>query len=412
MNHFKYKIMKPTGDVESGIVDLPYEDEFSVISYLESNDNAIVIFVKKLGFLSSFFFVFLKQCFTKKLKHKFIAEWLNNISIMIKAGMPLASALEESVADSERSDFKKDVHDMVMGIQRGSNFSGVIEHKSRIFPKTVLYLIRIGEESGSLDERLKDAAEHLNRIQAIVSDTKQALLYPFFVFFTMGGAMIFWFYYVVPKIVALFSDMNVTLPTLTLIVIGISNFIQAYIIEMLLSCFLFVVIIIILYRKNRKFRKFIDIIFLKLPIAGELIKISNLAFITEYFALLINAGIDIIQSVKILEESVSNEVFKDRLTEIKNRIAAGTSIAEAFKQAHVFPRFVCRMISIGEVSGTLTEQLQYVAGDYRAKLAVMVASLGKTLEPVVLVIAGIIFAVIMAGLFLPIYDLVGKVSSM
>ena len=332
--------MKPTGDVESGIVDLPYEDEFSVISYLESNDNTIVIFVKKLNFFSSFFFVFLKQCFTKKIKHKFIAEWLNNISMMIKAGMPLALALEESVEDSELPDFKKDVHDMVMGIQRGNNFSGVIENKSRIFPKTVLYLIRIGEESGSLDERLKDAAEHLNRIQAIVNDTKQALLYPSFVFFTMGGAMIFWFYFVVPKIVALFSDMNVTLPALTLIVIGISDFIQAYIIEMILFCFLFVVTIIILYRKNRKFRKFIDIIFLKLPIAGELIKISNLAFITEYFALLINAGIDIVQSVKILEESVSNEVFKAKLTDIKNSISAGTSIAEAFKETKIFPKFI------------------------------------------------------------------------
>ncbi len=412
MNHFRYKIMTPSGDVESGIINLPYEDLFSVISFLESNDHSIVIHVKKLGFFSSFFFVFLKTCLTGKIKRKFIAEWLNNISMMLKAGMPLVTTLEESVAGSERSYFKKNVHDMILGIQRGSSFSGVIEQKSNLFPKTVIYLIRIGEESGSLDERLKEAAEHLNRIQTIVNDTKQALLYPCFVFVTMGGAMIFWFYYVVPKIVALFSDMDVTLPQLTLIIIGISNFIQAYILEIIAYGFLFIVIIVILYKKNRKFRKFMDTVFLKLPIAGELIRISNLAFITEYFALLINAGIDIIQSVKILEESISNEVFRDRMTEIKNSLAAGTSIAESFKKAVVFPGFVCRMIGIGEISGTLPEQLYYAAEDYKSKLAIMVASLGKTLEPVVLVLAGAVFAVIMAGLFLPIYDLVGRVSSM
>ncbi len=412
MNHFRYKIMRPSGDVESGVIDLPYDDVFSAISYLESNDSSIVIFVKKLGFISAFFFMFFKICMTRKIKRDFLAEWLNNLSMMLKAGMPLAAALEESVTDPERSDFKKDVYDMIMGIKRGSSFSGVIEQKSSLFPKTVIYLIKIGEESGSLDERLKEAAEHLNRIQAIVSDTKQSLLYPCFVFLTMGGAMIFWFYYVVPKIVALFSDMDVTLPQLTLMVIGISNFIQAWIFEIILFTFVLITITMILYKKNKKFRKCMDIIILKLPIAGELVKISNLAFITEYFALLINAGVDIIQSVKLLEESISNEVFRSRLTEIKNSLAAGTSIADSFKKAVVFPRFVCRMISIGEVSGTLPEQLQYVAGDYKSKLAIMVANLGKTLEPVVLIIAGAIFAIIMAGLFLPIYDLVGRVSTM
>ena len=100
------------------------------------------------------------------------------------------------------------------------------------------------------------------------------------------------------------------------------------------------------------------------------------------------------------------------MTEIKNSLSAGASIAESFKKAVVFPGFVCRMVGIGEISGTLPEQLYYVAEDYKSKLATMVASLGKTLEPVVLIIAGAVFAVIVAGLFLPIYDLVGRVSSM
>jgi general secretion pathway protein F/type IV pilus assembly protein PilC len=411
MNYFKYKMMKPSGEVVSGVVDLPYEDLLSAISYLESGENTTV-FVKRMGRLSAFMIKISKGGFRKKIERKLLAEWLNNLSIMIRSGMPLATALEESAASLNQRDFENNVNDMILNIKRGSSFSAAVERQTHLFPKTTLYLIRIGEESGTLDERLKDAADHLTRIQAIISDTKQALLYPFFVCVTMGLGMIFWFYYVVPKIVALFSDMDVTLPPLTLWVIAISDFIQAYFFELTALTVLLGVTTPLLYKKVPAVKKILDLFFLKVPVAGTLIQASSLAFITEYFSLLLNAGIDIIQSVKILEESIGNAVYKTKLGEIKDNLSSGTSISDSFTRAKVFPRFICRMISIGEHSGTLPEQLDYIARDYKQKLTRLVASLGKIIEPVVLVVAGVMFAIIMAGLFLPIYDLVGSLSTM
>ncbi|MFH2058219.1 MAG: type II secretion system F family protein [Pseudomonadota bacterium] len=407
---FKYKMMTPTGEVEGGMVDLPYEDVLSAISYIEGNENT-TIFVKKMGPLLSFAFKFLKKTTRKKVKRSFLAEWFNNLSMMVKSGMPLATALEESALGSDQKGFQNDVEDMILSIKRGSSFSAAVERQSHLFPRTAMHLIKIGEESGTLDERLKDAADHLTRIQAIISDTKQALLYPMFVFLTMGGGMIFWFYYVVPKIVALFDDMEVTLPPLTLFVIGVSEFIQAYILELIGGTFLFVAIMVFLYKSVRPFKKIMDIIFLKIPVAGTLIQASAMAFITEYFSLLLNAGIDIVQSMNILEESVGSEVYRDKLKEIKNSLSAGTPISESFTKAGVFPRFICRMINIGEMSGTLPDQLNYIAKDYKQKLTLMVSSLGKIIEPLVLVVAGVMFAIIMAGLFLPIYDLVGNIGN-
>ncbi|MBU2431877.1 MAG: type II secretion system F family protein, partial [Proteobacteria bacterium] len=244
------------------------------------------------------------------------------------------------------------------------------------------------------------------------SDTKQALLYPFFVVITMGGGMIFWFYYVVPKIVSLFKDMDVTLPPLTIFIIGISNFIQAYFFHIIIFIAVFVFAITTLYKNVKPFKKVVDTVLLKTPIAGTLIQASSLAFITEYFSLLLNAGIDIIQSVKILEESIGSEVYRGRLREIKENLSSGTTISDSFTKAKVFPRFICRMINIGEMSGTLPDQLNYIAQDYKQKLTSLVANLGKIIEPVVLVVSGIMFAIIMAGLFLPIYDLVGNLSTM
>ncbi|MBU1585655.1 MAG: type II secretion system F family protein [Proteobacteria bacterium] len=411
MNYFRYKMMKASGEVVSGVVNLPYEDILSAISYLESGENT-TIFVKKMGTFSSFIFKLIKQGIRKKIERKFLAEWFNNLSMMLKAGMPLATALEESAVSSDRPDFESDVSDIILSIQRGSSFSAAVERQSHLFPKTAMYLIRIGEESGTLDDRLKDAADHLTRIHAIISDTKQALLYPFFVVITMGGGMIFWFYYVVPKIVSLFKDMDVTLPPLTIFIIGISNFIQAYFFHIIIFIAVFVFAITTLYKNVKPFKKVVDTVLLKTPIAGTLIQASSLAFITEYFSLLLNAGIDIIQSVKILEESIGSEVYRGRLREIKENLSSGTTISDSFTKAKVFPRFICRMINIGEMSGTLPDQLNYIAQDYKQKLTSLVANLGKIIEPVVLVVSGIMFAIIMAGLFLPIYDLVGNLSTM
>lgn len=409
MNFFRYKLMQPTGEIESNIISLPFEDVMSAVSYLERDGNT-TIFVKKLGPVSAVLFKMMKTSIRKKISRVFLAEFLSNISMMLKAGIPIVTALEESAVNSAHPEFENDVKDMILSLQGGASLSDVIQSNPHIFPKTVYHLIRIGETSGTLDQRLKDAADHLKRIQAIVSDTKQALLYPSFVFFAMGAGLIFWLYYVVPKIITLFDEMDVQLPALTIAIIRISEFIQQEIFTIAAAAVIFFLLIVTLYRKNRSFRKLSDFILLKLPVVGALITASTLAFITEYFALLINAGIDILQSMQIIQDSVKNKIFKEKLGAVKESLTRSEPIASSFSAAVIFPRFVCRMINIGEVSGTLPEQLQYIAEDYRNKLAVMVSTLGKIIEPFVLIVAGVMFAIIIGGLFLPIYDLIGRLG--
>ena len=163
-------------------------------------------------------------------------------------------------------------------------------------------------------------------------------------------------------------------------------------------------------RGNRRFKHITDTLLLRLPIARTLITASGLAFITEYFAMLLNAGIDILQSLQIVIESVGSEVYREKLSGVKDAISKGEGIADAFKGAQIFPAFVVRMINVGEMSGSLTEQLDYVSEEYRKKLSLLVASLGKMLEPVVLIVAGSFFALIIIALLLPIYDLLSQVS--
>jgi len=408
MAFFRYKLIEPTGKITSGLVDLPYKDTLSVISHLERGDRT-TIYVKEIGPIPSFF-LNLKGQFKKGLPRAVQAEFFNNLSVMLKAGMTLTTALEEAGATSGKPEFERDIANIISNIQGGATFSAVAARYNHIFPKMVVYLIKIGEETGRLDEMLLKGSEHLRRMQQIVSDTKQALLYPSFVVVTLGCAMFFWFYYVVPKILGLFKEMNVALPPLTLFLLATSTFLQKNIIGLVAGTIVTIFALVLSYKSNKKVRRRIDLIFLKIPVVGTIISTSNVAFISEYLSLLLNAGIDIMQSLTVLKASIKNEVYSEKVGEVKTSLANGESIADSFRGGNIFPLFVIRMINIGEMSGSLSDQLAYISDNYRDKLSIIVSTIGKTIEPLVLVVAGVMFAIIIAGLFLPIYDLISKVG--
>jgi len=234
MGYFRYKIMEPTGQITSGIASLPYQDVTSAISHLERGDNT-AIYVKKMGSVTSSVVRLMRMGLRGRITRPFQAEFLNNISMMLRAGMNLTPALEEGASASDRPDFESDIHDLIVSIQGGATFSEAADKYRHIFPKTVVHLIRMGEETGKLDQMLKDASEHLKRIQAIISDTKQALLYPGFVFLAIGAGIVFWFYYVVPKILGLFKEMDVALPSITVFLLGISNFLQEHFLNLFMG---------------------------------------------------------------------------------------------------------------------------------------------------------------------------------
>jgi type II secretory pathway component PulF len=409
MNYFRYKLIERSGEISTGIIKLPYKEVMSAISHLE-RDGSTTIFVRKLGRIFSFLFELSKLRLGRKLPRPFQAEFLNNVSLMLRSGVTLITALEEAAGGSGNKDFEDDIKDLILRIQGGARFSEAAENYRYIFSKTVIHLIRMGEETGKLDLTLKDASEHLKRINTILSDTKQAMLYPSFVFTAMLGGMLFWFYYVVPKIVNLFKEMDVTLPSLTVFILKVSDFIQANILNILLGVGVAVLAVVLGYRGNQRFRKAIHGLLLKTPVSKSIMSASSLAFISEYFSLLLNVGIDIMQSMAILQDSVKNEVYKEKLKAVTAGLSRGEGIADSFGKVPIFPSFVVRMINVGEQSGNLPEQLAFIADDYRTKLSVLVATIGKLIEPVVLVVAGTMFAIMVGGLFLPIYDLVSRVS--
>ncbi|MDY6792664.1 MAG: type II secretion system F family protein [Thermodesulfobacteriota bacterium] len=409
MNYFRYKLIAPSGELFSGTTKLPYEDLLSAISHLE-RDGSLTLYVKKLGILRSFITKLGSFQFRKKIKRSAQAELLSNLSLMLRSGITLTAALEEIADSLQHSEIKNDLKNIILSVQAGTPFSEAAEKYSYIFPTAVIHLIKIGEETGKLDEMLESGAQHLKRVQGIVSDTKQALMYPAVVFVVLGAGFIFWVYYVAPKIIDLFRDMEVELPAITVFVMKVSYFFRDYLVHILIVVLLMIFSVLAIYKGSRWVKRGIDAMILKLPVAGTIISASSLAFISEYFSLLMNAGVDLLHSMTILKKSIANEIYREKLDEIRKSLKRGESITDSFRGGVIFPSYVIRMINIGEMSGTLSEQLASVAGEYRKKLSTLVAVIGKMLEPVILVIAGVLFGVIIVGLLLPIYDLVSQVS--
>jgi type IV pilus assembly protein PilC len=411
MNYFKYKLINPNGKPSSGLIKLPYQDEISTATYLE-RDGSMAIYVSKLGKLESVFPKLNAFRLSKRLKRTDQANLLNNLSLLLRSGMPLNTALEEVSQTISHPGLAGNIQDIVGAVQGGMSFSEAAGKFSDIFTETVICLIRIGEETGRLDEMLKDASDHVSRMHAIISDTQRALLYPMFVLFSIGIGLVFWLYYVVPKILELFKEMNVALPKITVYLLKTSDFIQSHFVYLLVGIVSIPIVLTTARKSSRKFRKIIDRMMLKLPISKSIVSASNLAHITEYFSLLIRSGINILQAVKILKDNIRNEIYRDKLEVVRKEIKQGSSISEAFAGAKIFPSFVTRMIGIGEVSGTLEEQLGNIAREYTKRLSGLVEMIGKMIEPIILVVAGAIFAVIFLALLLPVYDMVGRVGGM
>jgi len=203
--------------------------------------------------------------------------------------------------------------------------------------------------------------------------------------------------------------MDVELPQVTRILIAVVGFFEAYYVHVTLIFIGAIVLLAGLRKRSWKVRRGMDFLLLKVPLTKSIVSASNLAYISECFAMFFNAGIDILQCLRVLKESMGNEIYQEKLAEVGKTVALADGIASGFRQAVIFSSFVVRMISVGENSGTLSEQLTYIAEQYQRKLCIIVATIGKAIEPLIIVVAGGIFAVIIIGLFLPIYDLVSKV---
>ncbi|MBF0426284.1 MAG: type II secretion system F family protein, partial [Magnetococcales bacterium] len=393
MAYFRYKLIGKDGRIKGGFVELPFQNPISAMTYLEKDGNTVLFAEVVPPFLTGAI-NFLGGMFAQPVTKAELAESLSNVAVMLSAGIPLLTALRDAMADHDNPTLARLGREVVMRIEGGVSLAEAVKSYPEHFPGSMIFLVRLGEESGNLDRTLKDAGEHVKRVDRIVKDTKSALIYPAFMFTAIFAAVAFWLVVVAPILKDLFRSAELKLPWFTVVVMNASDFLQKYLVYILLTVFVVYRLLKLLNKLHQPSRRFFHGLWLRMPVLKLIIQAFNLAFITEYLSLMLQSGVDIFKSLDTMGQNLKNEVYKEKLLQVRSQLVQGTGLKDSFQGANIFPSFVVRMIGVGEQSGTLSDQLKYVAEDYRVKLELIVANIGKIIEPVALALGGGLFMVL------------------
>ncbi|HIP57938.1 MAG TPA: type II secretion system F family protein [Archaeoglobus profundus] len=383
-------------------------DEHEVYNYINFF-NLIPLKISKKSKIVSIIYDFL---YRRRVKRKDLIELFETLHLIIRSGVPINLGLLDLAEEADNKVLKNILYDIVFKIGIGYTIYDAFKKYSNIFGDLTVYLIKIGEETGNLEKIFKDIHDHIKYIDDIANKVKQALIYPVLTITTISVALIFWLTYVLPKIVELFTSLNLELPLLTKIVLVISSFIKEYFI---LGVFLILSVPIVLYitvKNNAKLKGKFDRLIFKIPVIGELIYMFYMAFISEYLRLMFTTGVSLHNSFEMLYESLNNLYLKDAIQKTWYFIERGEQIHEGMKRTGAFPAIMIRMISFGEETGELSEQLDFLVGYFRSRLIYITENITKALEPIVLLIVGIFMSIVMMSIFMPVYDLISKVGKM
>lgn len=346
----------------------------------------------------------------KSLKRPVLAEFFRNLSLLLKGGVPLREALEDMTKPPCHPVLGETFQDVGKRIDDGLLFSEALQNASTLIPRIMMPLISIGEETGNLDRTLKDGADHIDRLEAIISSTRRALIYPCVVLLAMFAALAFWMLFVLPQLMDLFKTMGIKdLPLTTRILItGTELFAQWWpIIPAILLLFM---LFYGLTKRSDKVHIIWDQLWDRVPLIKAVIRCSQLAFFFEYTAMLTSAGINILRSLELMEQSVSNQILKKGIALMCKEIKEGNPMSDAIATFGFFEPFVLRMVRVGEQTGNMSEQFNLLANHYLDKVDKLVAAMSKTIEPLIIAIAGFIFAIIALGLLGPVYNMISQIA--
>lgn len=404
MPFFSYKAVNNYGEVVKGLV----EESSMEMAYDNVTSSGLhMLKIQKSDIFSDFYF---RKIRTRGIKTTDIIEFAKNLSVMQRAGLPLLTSISDIAESIDNKYFMERLLDIRRNVELGLGFSESLKRHHDVFPEIFINLIEVGEETGRLSESLSEIAVHLQRMEDLKNAIIRALMYPAFAFLGTTGALLFWLIYVLPQMSELFIAMDVELPVITQALISASDFSRSYwYVYILVPLFIYVILKLLSQREATKY--YLDKIKLNIPIVKLILRNKLLALFAEQLRILTSAGITIDRSLDIMISVMNNLVFSRVLEKTKEDVMLGSRISEAIKKhPDLFPNLAVRMISIGESTGNLTEQLNYLSEYFLAKLDDISQKMGKMIEPIIIILIGGMFVVIILGLLSPIYDLVAGVG--
>jgi type IV pilus assembly protein PilC len=361
----------------------------------------ITIEVKTDGKLSS------KIGFLNRVSTKDRVIFTRQLATLINAGLPLTQSLRTGQRQLSNETLKAIVTGIINDVEGGSSLSNAFAKSPEVFNKIYISMVAAGESSGTLDKALERLAIQQEKDAAIVSKIRGALVYPVIVLVVILTVLIFMLTTVLPQIAQLYKDLKKTLPLLTLVMVAISEFIVHF-------WYLILIIVIGLgfalraWSKTESGRLVIDRFKMDVFIFGALFRKVYMARFGRTFSTLLASGLPMLEALDIVKDAVGNVHVQNSLVRVMGDVKGGKSLSSSMEKDSNFLDLVPQMVGIGEQAGAIDDMLARVANFYEEEVDQEVKNLSSTIEPILMVVLGLVVALIVASILLPVYSLVGS----
>lgn len=331
-----------------------------------------------------------------------------HLAVMQKSGLTLTESLA-IIEESATGRMKKIVRGIKRSVESGNSLSDSFARYPKVFPGVFVSAIYAGEASGTLPENLENLAEQMQKEKELMSKIKGAMLYPIVILiaaFALGMAMSF---LVLPKIIPLFEGLKTDLPATTRGLIAFSHFVDAHGVALFWGILAFVILFTWTIRQTFS-HPVTHWIALRTPIIKKIVHSANLARFSRLLGTMMKSGLNIDEALEVTRDSLGNYYYKKSLTRVSIRVGKGKKLSEGLEDyKKLYPVMVSKMVMVGEESGNLEETLEYLSHFYEVEVDNATKSLSTAIEPVLLMVIGLIVGFLALSIITPIYNITGNI---
>lgn len=396
-------------DKDGNIIKGEYEalDKKAAAIYLEKKELIPVVLEIK-GELRGIKAISLSFSFFETVKPVDRVFLVRNLAAAIKSGLNIVESLDILIADATKNIIKEILTQAKFNLQKGQPLSATFSYYKKHFPPVFYGLIKAGEASGRLDTILEELGNYLSKEYNLNKKVKSAMVYPLILLIASVAVVALLLLFVLPKMAKTLKSVKMELPFITKALLFVSKFLVDY----KIFVFIFAVAFILFFnwfRKTTSGRLFFQRIFMKLPVAKEVVKKVALARFSRTLGSLISSGLIVTEALNLSAEAVSNEIYKKAILEAAESIKKGIPLSKSFRNhPKLFPSLLINMAAVGERTGTLEKVFKMFSDFYEEEVDNSLKDLTSLLEPLLLLVMGIIVGGIAISILLPIYQLVGK----
>jgi type IV pilus assembly protein PilC len=350
-----------------------------------------------------------KPKMTGKVSPKELAVFTRQFSVMIDAGLPLVQCLEILSTQQENPGFAKALSAVRSSVESGSTLANGLRLFPKIYDPLYCNMVEAGETGGILDTILQRLSGYIEKAVKLKRAVQSALIYPVAVIVIAGGVIFLLLWKVVPIFANLFAGLGVDLPLPTRIVMGLSRAVGTFALPMIIVGAL-AIYGLKKYYETPNGRMMIDKLILKLPLLGNLMRKIGVARFTRTLGTLITSGVPMLEAMEITARTSGNAVIEEAILNVRKAVETGRTIVDPLRETGVFPNMVVQMIGVGEQTGALDAMLSKVADFYEDEVDAAVGDLLTAMEPMIILVLGVVVGGVVISMYLPLFSLIGKLA--